>query len=218
MNSLDRADSEALVANLHSVDCVTLIENVLALARCIKSNHLSFDFYSKELQRIRYRSGTIRGYTSRLHYFTDWIRDNEQKGILKDMTKGAGGIPYPKRIDFMSTHRDAYPKLRNDSDYASICAIESQLAHDTLFYLPKSALGAHLSSIKSGDIIAITTKESGLDVSHTGIAIRLDDGSLHLLHAPNVGERVKISEESLVSYIQKHRQDTGILILRVREP
>jgi len=33
----------------------------------------------RNLKLIRYRQGKINGYSSRLHYFTDWLRDNEQK-------------------------------------------------------------------------------------------------------------------------------------------
>ncbi|MBI1805260.1 MAG: DUF1460 domain-containing protein [Ignavibacteriae bacterium] len=71
------------------------------------------------------------------------------------------------------------------------------------------------SKIQSGDLIAITTSQEGLDISHTGIAVRLDNGSLHLLHASDVENNVEITAESLTRYLKKHEHQTGITVLRV---
>src|SRR5262249_42864643 len=89
-HTLDSAKTEHLVVNLRGFDCVTLVENALALSRCIKSGHLTTPDFRKELQNIRYRGGSISGYASRLHYFTDWIRDNAAKGNVTDVTKKLG--------------------------------------------------------------------------------------------------------------------------------
>jgi len=217
-NTLDKPDTERLVVDLHSFDCVTFVENVLALSRCIKSNRLSFDAYTQELQKIRYREGSLNGYASRLHYFSEWIQDNGKKGILHDLTKDLGGVPLGKQIDFMSRHRNLYPKLKNDSSFFRITSIESTLSQDSLFFIPKSNVRSTESSIRSGDLIAVTTTQEGLDVSHTGIAIRLQDGSLHLLHAPDAGDSVRISSERLSAYLKRHSQHTGIMVVRATEP
>jgi hypothetical protein len=58
----------------------------------------------------------------------------------------------------------------------------------------------------------------GLDISHTGIAVKEDDGKIHLLHAPQVDSKVQISEKSLSEYIQNVKKHTGIIVLRVSEP
>ncbi|MBI3364416.1 MAG: DUF1460 domain-containing protein, partial [Ignavibacteriae bacterium] len=142
-NTLDRSDSEQLVINLHSFDCVTFVENVLALARNIKSNRLSLDAYTGELRKIRYRGGKIDGYASRLHYFSEWMRDNEKKEILRDITKELGGVLYRKHINFMTTHRASYPKLQNDSAYNLVKQIESDLATHSIFFIPKSKIQTH---------------------------------------------------------------------------
>ncbi|MBI1805786.1 MAG: DUF1460 domain-containing protein [Ignavibacteria bacterium] len=212
--TLDKSDSEELACNLHGFDCVTFVENVLALSRCIKNNTLSYDAYQRELQVIRYRGGTIIGYGSRLHYFTDWIYDNEQKGIVNDITKELGGIPYRKTINFMSTHQHLYPRLSDDSSLIKIKQIEEKFRNRQLSYIPKSQIQGLQSSIKSGDIIAITTTQVGLDIAHTGIAIRLDDGTLHYLHAPDIGDSVRITNETLSKYLQKHPVQSGIMVIR----
>ena len=217
-NTLDQSGHELLVCNLKTFDCVTFVENVLALARCIKQNRHSYDSYQQELQTIRYRHGTIVGYASRLHYFSDWIYDNERKGIIVDVTKRIGGIPYRKHIDFMTSHRSSYPSLADDSVFQQLSTCEDSINARPMWYIPKSTVRELQKKISTGDIIAITTANEGLDISHTGIAIRLADGTLHFLHAADVGATVTISKETLAEYLQHHAGQTGIIVLRVNSP
>lgn len=216
-NTLDGSDGEELVINLRGFDCVTFVENVVVLARCIKSNRLTYDAYKEELKKIRYRNGTINGYSSRLHYFSEWICDNEKKRILEDVTNKLGGIPYEKKIDFMTTHWSLYPKLSVDSVFMKMKVIEDSLTSHKQIFIPKSHIGHLTSRLHNGDIIAITTSTEGLDISHVGIAVRMKDGSLHYRHAPDVKGKVKISEETLDKYIHKHPSQTGIMVGRVSQ-
>lgn len=217
-NTLDRSGSEMLVCNLKTFDCVTFVENVLALSLCIKQHQYSYESYQQELQTIRYRRGTIAGYASRLHYFSDWIYDTERKGIIVDVTKKIGGIPYRKHIDFMTSHRSSYPSLADDSVFQQLSICEDSINARPMWYIPKTEVEKLQNKISGGDIIAITTAKKGLDVSHTGIAIRLADGSLHFLHAPDVGATVTVSKETLPEYLKHHAEQTGIMVLRVHSP
>jgi hypothetical protein len=54
---------------------------------------------------------------------------------------------------------------------------------------------------------------SGLDVAHTGLALRID-GRLHLLHAPLVGDSVEISEVPLAERILDISGQDGIMVAR----
>ncbi|MCX6164520.1 MAG: DUF1460 domain-containing protein, partial [Ignavibacteriae bacterium] len=65
--------NERLVIRISGLDCVTFAENTLAISRAIQTGSPTLDSYKDELQTIRYRDGKINGYTSRLHYFSDWI-------------------------------------------------------------------------------------------------------------------------------------------------
>jgi len=217
-NTLEQPGAERLVVNLHSFDCMTFVENVLALSSCIKKDRLSFDEFQKQLKIIRYRGGKIQGYASRLHYFSEWVYDNQRKGILRDMTREFGGVPLNKRLNFMSRHRQLYRGLADSSAFLQIQEIEDTLGTRQVFYIPKSAIVNSQFEIKTGDILAMTTAQEGLDVAHTGIAIRLEDHSLHYLHAPNVKGKVTITGETLSQYLQKHSSFTGIIVARVLEP
>ena len=217
-NMIDRPGREQLIVNMQKLDCVTFYENALVLARCIKKNRLTFDDYKKELQFVRYRGGIIDGYTSRLHYTSDYFFDNEKKSIWKNVTKALGGIPWNKKINFMSAHTDLYWQLKTSPEnIKKIQMVEEEMNRRTTFYIPKANVQKISSMIKDGDIIGITTAIDGLDCSHTGIAL-WQNGILHLLHAPMPGLNVQITALPLQGYLSKIKKDTGIMVVRPVEP
>jgi hypothetical protein len=203
--------------NLQGLDCTTFVENVLALSRCIKLGQTTFDDFTKQLQLIRYRSGKIEGYPSRLHYFTDWIGDNERKGIVRDITRDLGGVPLVKVIDFMSTHPKSYPQLSDKSAVDAIRATELRLSSAAHTYLPKAAIREAQNKLRSGDIIAIATTIPGLDVSHTGLVF-VKEGKPYYLHAPLSGGAVRVSQSSLADYLAGAGKQTGIIVARPMGP
>jgi hypothetical protein len=218
-HTLEKGDKEELVVNLTGLDCYTFLESTFALSRCVKKGKTSFEDYLKELETIRYRDGKIKEYPSRLHYFSDWIFEMNKRGIGKDITKEIGGVPYNMKIDFMSTHVDAYKQLKENKSYVkTIKKIEKDINSRKYFYIPKEELGKYEDKIQSGDILGITTNIAGLDISHTGIAYSADDGQIHLLHAPNVGYKVQISEKPLEEYLAGNKKQTGIIVVRPKEP
>lgn len=215
--SLEKGEKEQLVVYLTGLDCYTFLESAIVFARSIKNGKTTFEDYQKELENIRYRSGKLKEYPSRLHYFSDWIFEMNKRGIGKDFTKELGGIPYNKKINFMSTHVDAYKQLKNNPQFVKeITAIEKEISARNYFYIPEDDIEKIEDKIESGDILGITTNIEGLDISHTGIAIRMDDGRIHLLHAPNVGYKVQISEKPLADYLKANKKQTGVMALRIK--
>ncbi|MGK9477705.1 N-acetylmuramoyl-L-alanine amidase-like domain-containing protein [Melioribacter sp. OK-6-Me] len=215
-HTLEAADRESLIINLKGLDCYTFVEATVALARCIKNNDTSFNAFLKEIEKIRYRNGIMNGYASRLHYFSDWIYEMEKRGIGKDITREIGGIPYNKKINFMSTHTKSYKQLAGNKELTdSIAIIENEISSREYFYIPQNMIGQIEDKIKSGDIIGITTNIPGLDISHTGIALKGNDGRIYLLHAPDIGKKVEISKLPLSEYIKSHSKQTGIMVLRI---
>lgn len=82
------------LVNLCEFDCVTFIENSIALGisqHCYNGNYTP---YHEVLKILRYRNGDLKNYCSRLHYFSEWITDNESKGILTNVTSCLGGLPF----------------------------------------------------------------------------------------------------------------------------
>lgn len=211
-------DHEPLVCRLDAFDCVTLVESSLAIARAIATEKPDWPGFQRELERLRYRDGKREGYASRLHYFSEWIADNERRGILRDLTADLGGQPDPRAIKFMSAHRSAYKKLANEQIYQRIQASEAALSKLPRHVLPKDRVAGVLPLLQSGDILAFATDIEGLDVVHTGLVERLPDGSVHLLHAPEPGTQVTVSKKPLAEYIQGFKHHVGLMIARPLAP
>ncbi len=239
--TLELPGPERLVINLEAFDCVTLVENVLVLARLAwspparatdppgtgsaASRHTALlddpdrfqAAYRDELTRIRYRGEALDGYDSRLHYFSEWITDNEGSGLVDAISRGLGSVADPSPIDFMSTHPDAYRQLSDSVVLAAIASVEARISAVARYHVPQDSIGAVAHGVRDGDIIAATSTVAGLDIAHTGIALRRD-GELHLLHAPLVGSHVQVSEESLAERILRIGSQDGIMVARPLPP
>jgi hypothetical protein len=212
-HTLEGQGRETLVINLREFDCFTFVENVVALAALISKGKSAFMNYTSQLKRIRYRQGIAKGYSSRLHYFSDWLYDNEKKGILKNVTRRAGGESFRKYFNFMTRHRGNYPVLNMEKSYQEMIAIEKRLSGRLLHHIPKAALGKLGDAVENGDVIAITTGIEGLDVIHVGFAVRLRK-RLYLLHASEVEKKVVISDVTLHQYLSRRKMMTGIMVGR----
>ncbi|NCS90504.1 MAG: DUF1460 domain-containing protein [Ignavibacteria bacterium] len=217
-HTLEVEGDEQLVIKLTGLDCTTFLENALTFARCIKAGKTSFEDYQDNLTQIRYRGGKIDKYPSRLHYFSDWIYDNVKKGIVVDVTKEIGGEPIKFAVDIMSTHPDSYKQLKeNNSFIPAISKYEDDINSREYFFIPKERVIQLENGINNGDLIAITTNLKGLDVGHVGIAVKMDSGRIHFMHAPLVGAKVQISKEPIGEYLEKIKKHTGIIVLRAVE-
>ena len=216
---LEKDGDEQLVINLSGLDCTTLVENCLAMGRCLKQGTTSFDGYLEELQFIRYRDGVLDGYTSRLHYFSDWITNNVAKGVVEDVTSQIGGEPIKFHLDYMSTHPESYKQLKENPELIQTIKIqEEEISSREYYYIPREKFKSKEEFVNSGDIIAVTTTVEGLDIGHIGIAVRMDDGRIHLLHAPSPNTKVHITELTLEDYLMKYKRHSGVIVLRVLEP
>jgi hypothetical protein len=213
-NTLEMESEETLVINLRGFDCFTFIENVVVLARLIRDEIFTFEDYAAELEKIRYRNGIVNGYSSRLHYFSDWLFDNERKGIVKDITREKGGEPFLKEINFMTMHRDDYPGLSTDGSFRDMITVEKNLSGRSLYSIKKAELRRFENGIQNGDLIAITTGIEGLDVAHVGLAVRIQ-GRIHFLHASKIEKMVVLSAITLYQYLSKRKTMTGIMVGRV---
>ncbi len=214
--TLERKGPEELVINLRQMDCSTLVENVLALTRMIRSGRSAFGEYAAELARIRYRQGRLAGYASRLHYFSDWIFDNQRKGIVQNITRTLGGQPCLKKIDFMTKNADRYPPLGNPEIFRQTRALEKKMRRRLRYWLPKPFVKEADGRIADGDLIAVTAAAVGLDVMHAGLAVRVR-GKIRLLHASVTARKVVISTEPLHDYLAGSESRTGILVARAVE-
>ena len=220
VKTLDMNNEEQLVLNTDEVDCVTLVENVLAMSLAENSQTLEVNEqdFTRWLTKIRYRNGVIDGYPSRLHYMTEWISNGIKQGFLEEIT--AVQSPYTLKTDihYMTSHVNDYPKLQLSADnVAKMKQVEASITGQEVHYVPKDYLTDEgFFWIRSGDIIAITTSTPGLDVAHMGIAINVD-GTLALLHASTTDMKVEVSKVSLKEMLRRNKSWTGVRVIRMKK-
>lgn len=214
--TLDKSGDEKLVVNLRQFDCTTLVESCMAIYETMLTGYKSFSNYFIQLRMIRYRDGKIDGYTSRLHYMTDWIFENKRRRVLTDITPDLGGAVMNKRIDFMSTHPNTYKQLKDDSvNIEKMMIVEDNInARQDYIVLPKSKIKGIEGKIKDGDIILFASGSEGLDYSHAGIAFH-NYGKLTFIHASSKAKRVIIEPKTLANYCKDSKSLTGITVLRM---
>ena len=213
---LDAPPEETLVVDLTGFDCVLYVENTLALARSIALGQDDYAAYAGHVEAMRYRAGRLDGYCSRLHYFSDWIAENDRAGRVQNVTRSVGGEPFDKEITFMTGHRDAYPKLVSDETFACIADMEAGLAGVELFYVPQDRIAEAYPLLRPGDVIATATSIGGLDVTHTGFVHQTAEHT-GFMHASLASDRVKISDD-LAGYVQGIPSQVGIVVARPVDP
>jgi hypothetical protein len=211
--TLESQGKEKLIVNVSGFDCTTFLETVLALAKCAAAGKLSRSEFRRNLKSIRYRQEKIDGYSSRLHYFTDWLSDNEKKKTLKDVSRQFHSIAQRKKINYMTLNRASYPALKNEFEFRKMLIIEKNISRKVFHIIGKDKVSQQKTNIKNGDIIAFTTKDEGLDVAHVGFAL-WQGKNLHLLHASKKEGTVVISTKTLTAYLKSNRIFTGIIVAR----
>ena len=228
---------EQIVINFRELDCFTFVENVFSLVRfamawraefgsgalpALAQRRLAEIRYETLLEEMRYRNGVRAGYTSRLHYVTEWVQDNARRGLVRDMTHEFGGVRSDRRIDFMTGSRENYPQLsgegacrgKQDGFLKAMTSIENEVSGRDRYFIPEgAAIGDIEDRISDGDIIAATTALDGLDVVHVGIAV-WRNGALRLLHTPSTNGTVRISKRPLAERVLSKKRQNGIMVIR----
>lgn len=200
------------------MDCTTFIETVVTIAYTAGERRNSWRDYVHNLEKIRYRNGSISDYASRLHYFSDWVVDNTHRGTIKEYTTRMPENDWMvKTLDFISQNRDLYPALSDSIQYERIKSCEIGYRNHRFPYIKAGRLLSKpfMAALKDGDIVALTTKKPGLDVTHLGIIVK-KDGIPYLLHASSKHGKVIVDDLPLNDYI-KRSSATGIRIIRLNE-
>lgn len=212
---LDKSGTEKLVVTLDKFDCVLFVETVLAIARGVAVKDYDYQNFVNRIEEQRYLNGKMNGYCSRLHYFSEWINDNQKRQTVENITAQLGGVPMNKQLNFMSQHRSSYPQMvKDEATYQCIVGIEAELAKTTVNYIPTNGIKSIYSQLKPGDIVAVATDVKGLDVTHTGFVYRNADGNMGLIHASPAGQ-VTVAYD-LHRYISRVESAIGIVVARAK--
>ncbi|MEZ5064639.1 MAG: DUF1460 domain-containing protein [bacterium] len=187
------------------VDCVTYLEESLALALLPPGGTAADSTFLAILDAIRYRDGIV-SFASRNHYtVTDWMDAN--RWLFRDVTREIGGSSVEeatRTIDRTKFLRDQGVEPRPIDAPRTL----------SVGYIPVAALPAVASRIESGDLVFWVGSTPGIFVLHTGLAVRAADGVLRFRHASSrAGEAV---EQPLTEYAAGTKF-LGVVVLRMVE-
>ncbi|MCC0176402.1 DUF1460 domain-containing protein [Waterburya agarophytonicola K14] len=212
---LDRSPHETLIISLKQFDCLLFVETVLAIANNIKQQNYGYQAFSRAVENQRYWNGKMNGYCSRLHYFSDWIEDNQKRGNIQNITEQLGGVDTVKKLNFMTSHSHSYPNLvKSDANFKCIAEVEESLS-DNFNYIPTKNIHRVYDRLQPGDIVGVATNIAGLDFTHTGFVYRQPNGKIGLIHASPAG-KVAIAPD-LQNYVGKVNQAIGIVVSRANK-
>jgi len=183
---------EIFTVNLEGMDCFTYIDYVEAMRLSA-----GLDDFKTNLKEIRYRGGNV-AFVNRNHFFSDWPAHNSDN--VRDITHVIGGnkaIAVEKNLNQKSDGSNFLPGI----------PVENR----SLYYIPSSAIDdGIIEKLHTGDYIGMYTEIDGLDVTHTGIIIKNDNG-VFLRHASSKKKNQKVVDEDLKQYIQN---TPGIVVYR----
>jgi len=185
-------ETEQLTVDLSGVDCFTYIDYVESLRLS-----QSFGEFKEKLAKTRYKDGAVR-WENRKHFFSDWVNGGDKNA--RDVTREVGGDATAAVTKELNRKTDGSPWL------PGLATVKRDVS-----YVPSEKLSPPvLQEIKTGDYLGIYSDKDGLDVSHTGIAVR-KNGVVYLRHASTVHE--KVLDEELATYM---KNKPGLLVYRVK--
>ncbi len=211
---------ERLRVELSRFECVTFIESSLAAARCGFRKEPTAACFERELVGFRYRGGALGDYASRLHYFDDWIDDNEARHRLRNLTSDLGGEPLTRSYFHISSR--VLPRSRLSAEALAVLTSEVSAAESRLSLTPHLVLSREkappvLDGLENGDLVAFVRERSGLLIHHAGFVYRVR-GKPRLLHASSYHRRVVLDSDDVSSYLLRRPERRGVLIARPLSP
>ncbi len=169
---LDTKDNKPLVY-LDSVDCVTYLENVVALAMAKSEKSLY-----RQLQRLRYKGGKV-SYVTRKHYLlADWVGEGKYAKVIPMENEVTITRTMPK-VEFFKTRNVKYSGK------------DTQL---NIRYIPlnkaiEMAKNPYKGSMKVLGMGIVGTADN-IDVTHTGFVIFTPGQKPILRHASSIKKQV----------------------------
>jgi len=183
---------EDLVINLSGLDCFTLLDYVEALRRSD-----SFARFTAALKEVRYRDGVV-SFTTRNHFFTDWIDRNA--AFVGDVTEQIG-----------SGKARHVQKILNLKEDGSLFIKGIKPVTRSITYVPADALDETvMRNLRTGDYAGIYSAMQGLDTSHVGIIIRKGD-AIFLRHASSAADLRRVLDQDVRRYMAGK---SGLIVLR----
>ncbi len=210
---------ESPSVNFKGLDCWTFFETVMAMSKMLetpKKIYTSSDLLS-QIEHTRYRGGVCKGnYLDRIHYLTEWYRDNDKRKTIDDITSKFPNVIMPNQCNEMSRLWKHYRYLKHNPELRHLMAkSEREMTSMKVSMIPKSKVAGIEKHLKNGDIIGIARHGDGSYCSHVGIIIKDEEGRARFMHASTTYKKVVI-DTTISEYLNKFKKHAGILVARPR--
>lgn len=215
------ADKENCIVNLTGLDCVTFVETCLAFARMLKKGLATPANLLFEVEFLRYRGGTRGDFTTRLHYTSDWLFDNQNRSVVQILGDLPGSKPLAPHVNFMSKHYTAYKQLVAHPELLrEIEKQEAAINARVINFVPTDRIAAVEPHLQNGDVVCVCTNQPGLDIVHLGLVDSTPDGVRHFMDASSRTGIMKVLVEPgrLHRSLKWSNTITGAIFARPSEP
>lgn len=190
--------------DLEHVDCVTFVEQTLALAAS-KSHDETFDL----LQRIRYKDGHI-AFESRNHFMiADWVANNT---FCKDVSKDLG-VPTQSLTRTIS-RKDFFAKRVNAPELGQDIPDQPM----TIAYVPVGQAAEATKKLPSPCLICFIGKIDWLFTLHCGLYIRDEKGAGAFYQASSGKGVMKVVKSDLAESIGGSERYLGFTAYEISNP
>ena len=201
-NRLSKSNPEKVYFSFTDFDCVTYVENVLALYNS-KGNHIQF---SENLIKIRYNDSI--SYENRNHYLTSGLEKLVKLNILTPINNPLNSKYVLKNIDYLSKHVN-YINI----DKSKLMKIEKSISSRPIYYFDSMNDSDIYNLIQNGDVIAFLSTHNDLDFKHVGF-VYIRNNKKYILHASQEKKVVCISDVTIDQYLLKNKKIKGFQIYR----
>ena len=190
----ERDPATGLVLSLDKVDCMVLLEWLLAGESLAgRPGAGSADSLAQALLRVRFRGGRAR-WEQRNHFFSDWLAAGPR---LRDA--GASFSGARRRTLNLNCRERGQRWVRGVPCHEA-----------TVWQVPGAP--ATLDSLRTGDLVGFWAAKPGLDVTHVGVIVR-EEGRVLLLNASSRAMKVRLEP------LDEHPAwKKGLLVFRLPTP
>ena len=201
-NRLSKSNPEKVYFSFADFDCVTFVENVLALYYSDGTNSK----FIENLIKIRYNDSV--SYENRNHYLTKGLQKLVALNILSPINNQLNSKSIQKNINYLSKHINS-----NYINMSRIISIEKSISHEDMYYFVSNNVVEINHLIKNGDVIAFVSSRNDLDFQHVGF-VYIKNNKKYILHASQEKKVVCISDVTIDQYLSNNKKIKGFQIYR----
>jgi hypothetical protein len=119
----------------------------------------------------------------------------------------------------MSSRPQNYRQLVAHPEFILVIRqMEETINARSLKYLPMDKLEADEPLLQTGDIVGVTTTAEGIDIGHTGLCIKDEQGIVHFMDASSSRRRMRVTlEPDIAKCLNWSPKLTGVMFARPLE-